>query len=125
MPTHAVNWIEIPVADFDRAVAFYNTIFQRTMFTNMMGGKQMAFLPMDPASRGVGGALVKAAGYVPADIGAKVYLAGGDDLSVVLGRVEAAGGKILEPRMLITPEIGYVAFFRDTEGNRVGLHSPH
>jgi predicted enzyme related to lactoylglutathione lyase len=37
--------------------------------------------------------------------------------------VEAAGGKVLVPKFLITPEIGYCAFFQDSEGNRVGLHS--
>jgi hypothetical protein len=33
------------------------------------------------------------------------------------------GGKILMGRTEINPEIGYMAFFLDTEGNRVALHS--
>lgn len=124
MGQHAVNWIEIPVDDFDRARRFYSAIFDTELFTNTMGGKQMAFLPMDAESRGVGGALVKAEGYTPSSSGSKVYLAAGRDLSAVLNRVQAAGGTILEPKMQVSPEIGYVAFFRDSEGNTIGLHSP-
>lgn len=123
MAPNAVNWIEIPVTDFDRALRFYGAIFDTKLFENMMGPKLMGFLPMDRNPQGVGGAIVKAEGYVPSSDGSKVYLAGGDDLNVVLNRVEAAGGRILEPKTQITPEIGYVAFFRDTEGNTVGLHS--
>lgn len=124
MGPHAVNWIEIPVEDFDRARRFYSAIFDTELFTNAMGGKQMAFLPMDVEARGVGGALVKAEGYTPSNAGSKVYLAAGEDLGVVLNRVQAAGGTILEPKTRVSPEIGYVAFFQDSEGNTVGLHSP-
>ncbi len=123
MSKNAVNWIEIPVEDFDRAKRFYGAIYETELYSNVMGEKQMAFLPMDPSQGGVGGALVKAEGYVPASTGSKVYLAAGDDLNDVLHRVDAAGGKVLEAKTRITPEIGYVAFFRDSEGNTVGLHS--
>ncbi|MBI4986428.1 MAG: VOC family protein, partial [Rhodocyclales bacterium] len=61
----------------------------------------------------------------PGPTGAVVYLDGGDDLATPLGRVAAAGGSIVVPKTLITAEIGYMALFRDTEGNVVGLHSLH
>jgi predicted enzyme related to lactoylglutathione lyase len=51
-----------------------------------------------------------------------VYLSGGEDLSAPLGRVEAAGGKVVMPKTSIG-EHGFCAMFLDTEGNRVGLHS--
>ena len=54
--------------------------------------------------------------------GALVYLNGGDDLSVTLSKVEAAGGKILLPKTAIGPN-GFMAHFTDTEGNKIGLHS--
>jgi predicted enzyme related to lactoylglutathione lyase len=41
---------------------------------------------------------------------------------VSLGKVEAAGGKVLMDKISIG-ENGFIAFFLDTEGNRVGLHS--
>jgi uncharacterized protein len=45
------------------------------------------------------------------------------DLSVELGRVEQAGGKIIIPRTLISEETGFMAVIIDTEGNRIALHS--
>ena len=55
--------------------------------------------------------------------GTVLYLNGGDDLQVSLNRVEGAGGHVLIPKTLISPEVGYFAQFLDTEGNRVGLYS--
>lgn len=40
-----------------------------------------------------------------------------------VGKVEAAGGKIIVPKMAI-PTIGYIAYFQDTEGNMFGLMEP-
>jgi uncharacterized protein len=42
---------------------------------------------------------------------------------MVINRIEAAGGKTTLPKTQITPEIGYMAMFIDSEGNQVALHS--
>lgn len=120
---HAVNWIEIPVLDFERAKSFYNQIFDYQMPENQMGPLRMGFLLYDFQNRGIGGAIVQGEGYVPSDKGAKVYLNGGSDLNIVLNRVESAGGKVIMQKTIITPELGYVAAFNDTEGNFICLHS--
>ena len=120
---HALNWFEIPVTDFERAQKFYAQIFACEIPANPMQGEMLGFLPCDPTVGGVGGALVHGDGYTPSEYGTVVYLNGGDDLQVILDRVEAAGGKILADKFLITETIGYCAFFLDSEGNRVGLHS--
>ncbi|HAY33501.1 MAG TPA: VOC family protein [Ignavibacteria bacterium] len=116
----AINWFEIPVIDFDRAKKFYNEIFDIEMHEEMMGPHQMAFFP----GEGVGGAIVKAEGHKPSLDGALVYLSGGTDLTNIMNRINAAGGKVLQPKTMVTEEIGYIAIFTDTEGNRVALHSP-
>jgi hypothetical protein len=54
-----------------------------------------------------------------------VYLDGGNDLQDILNRVESAGGKILLPKTMISEEIGYMAIFLDSEGNKQALHSPN
>ena len=46
-----------------------------------------------------------------------------DDLAMCCYGEEMEGGKILMPKTQISPEIGYMAFFADTEGNRVAVHS--
>ena len=121
MVTNAVNWVEIPVSDFSRAQKFYSAIFDYDMPANQMGDKMMGFFLAEPG--GVSGAIVQGEGYKPSREGALVYLSGGRDLSVVLGRVEAAGGQIILPKTLITDEIGFIALFVDCEGNKIGLHS--
>jgi predicted enzyme related to lactoylglutathione lyase len=60
---------------------------------------------------------------VPSMTGSTVYLSAGDDLNMVLGRVEAAGGRVLMPKTNMGEMIGNLAFFADSEGNRIGLHS--
>jgi hypothetical protein len=89
----------------------------------MMGPTQMGFLLHDQQNGGIGGAIVKGDGFEPSQKGTKVYLNGGNDLQVVLDRVPEAGGKVVEEKTLIAPEMGYWAGFEDTEGNFVYLHS--
>ena len=73
---------------------------------------------------GVGGALVVGEQHVPKTEGTIVYLGAGDDLAGALTRAEAGGGKVLMGPTRLSDAIGSIAFIQDTEGNRVGLHSP-
>lgn len=118
---NAINWFEIPVTDFARSVKFYSALLDTEMLQMEMGGCMMAFFPCDRES--VGGAIVSGNGYKPSSEGTIVYLNGGEDLNTPLSRVEKAGGKVVLPKTLIREDIGYWAFFLDTEGNKVGLHS--
>ncbi|NBA86827.1 VOC family protein [Emticicia sp. CRIBPO] len=121
--TNALNWFEIPVSDTARAKKFYETILDITMETQTMMGMEMTFFPYDPQSGKVSGALVKGEMHVPGAVGAVVYLNANPDLQLVTDRIEAAGGKIIMPKMHISEDVGYMAFFTDTEGNRMALHS--
>ena len=126
--TNAINWFEIPVADFDRARKFYETIFSYQMPENQMGESRMGFFLYDFKSGKIGGAIVyNPKLYTPSDNGTLVYLNCEPDLKIVLDKVEAAGGKILEPKTVISLEqsLGYWAMITDSEGNRVALHSMH
>jgi uncharacterized protein len=116
-----INWFEIPALDFGRAIAFYKTILAIDIQQADMFGTQMGFFPTD--GKNVSGAIVCGDGYTPSMEGATLYLNGGEDLALVLGRVEQAGGKILVPKTQISPEMGYFAMFMDTEGNKLALHS--
>ena len=119
----SLTWFEIAVSDFQRAKKFYSAIYDYEMHESMMGDTLMGFLPCDFEKGGIGGAICYHDFYTPSHDGAVVYLNGGEDLTVVLYRVEAAGGKIISPKNHVNPEIGFIAFFEDTEGNRIGLHS--
>ena len=119
---NAINWFEIPANDFNRAVKFYGEVLGADIHVEEMAGAQYGFLPKE--GEGVGGAIAKGDMFKPSTEGAKIYLNAGHDLSPFLERVETAGGKVVLPKTKVTDEIGYIAFFRDTEGNEVAFHSP-
>jgi predicted enzyme related to lactoylglutathione lyase len=122
--TNALNWFEIPVTDTARAKKFYETIFDIQMETNEMMGMEMTSFPFSMESNGkVAGALVKGPMHKPSMDGAVIYLNANPTIQTVVDKIEAAGGKVIMPKTKISDEIGYMAFFVDTEGNRMGLHA--
>jgi len=118
-----LNWFEISVSDIARAKKFYETIFSIKMEQQEMMGMKMAFFPAENVNGKVSGALVQSQQHKPSAEGAVIYLNGNPDLNVALGKIESAGGKVVMPKTFIGDDIGNMAFFTDTEGNRVGLHS--
>lgn len=120
---NTLNWFEIAASDISRAKKFYETIFSVKMEQQENMGMQMAFFPSENMNGKVSGALVQGPMHKPSSEGAVIYLNANPDLAVALGKVEKSGGKVLMPKTHIGPEIGYMAFFTDSEGNRVGLHS--
>ena len=120
--TNALNWFEIPVADMQRAKHFYQVIFSIHMDETEMAGILMAMFPGTDGNGKVYGALVQSDYQKPAMEGSVVYLNANPDMNPVLQKIEMEGGKILMPKTEISPEIGFMAFFADTEGNRVALH---
>lgn len=118
---NAINWFEIPATNFNRAKKFYSEIFEAELAVQEILDTKMAFFPAGEGE--VGGAICHGEGHVPSTEGTIPYLNGGEDLSGVLGRVEAAGGEIVQPKTQISEEIGFFAFFLDTEGNKVALFS--
>jgi len=88
-----------------------------------LGPEKMGILPSDPEQGGTSGAIVSGKDYRPNADGVKVYLNGDPDLNIILNRIEAAGGKIVQKKTQINPEISYMAVFEDTEGNIISLHS--
>src|ERR1700744_30861 len=121
---NALNWFEIPANDVNRAQKFYETILDTKMapLQEMMGMKMVSF-PQDMGNGKASGALVESAQHKPSMDGAVIYLNANPDMQPVLDRIEAAGGKVLMPKTPISPEIGAMAFFVDSEGNKVALHS--
>ena len=120
---NALNWFEISVADMNRAKKFYETIFGIQMPEQEMMGMKMAFFPAEDMNGKVSGGLVQGPMHKPSVDGAKIYLNGNPNLDNALSKVVAAGGKVVMPKTHISPEIGHMAHFIDSEGNNVALHS--
>lgn len=117
-----IVWFDLPVSDMERARRFYAEVLGQEVPLMEGTDGSVALFPMDPDGD-VGGDLALGEGQIPSTQGATVYFSGGDDLQPMLDRVEAAGGKVLMPKTNMGPDIGNIAFFLDSEGNRVGLHS--
>ncbi len=120
MAQHTISWFEIMSVDFDRAVKFYESILAVSLQRQEMMGGQMGMFPGEKES--VSGAVWHDAKSRPSVDGTCVYLNADGKLDVVLGRVAAAGGAVLQPRTSIGQH-GFIALIKDTEGNRVGLYS--
>lgn len=122
---HAISWFEIPATDINRAQKFYEAVFQFQMQSMDFGDTKMRMFPIDDPMEGIGGTLIDSGGFhkPSATDGPLIYLNGNPDLQVFLDRVEAAGGKVIMPKTLISDDYGYMGYFLDTEGNRIALHS--
>ena len=122
---NAVGWFEIPTTDMDRAIKFYETVFDLKLERNKVGDLDMAWFPWVEDGMGASGSLIHdPEHFKPSADGVVIYFtAHSGDLANELARVEPAGGKVIQSKTLITEEIGYFAVFLDPEGNRVALHS--
>lgn len=123
--TNSLNWFEIPVTDMNRARHFYQVVFGIHMEQMNIADLEMAGFPGEPGNGKASGALVKSDYHTPSMDGVIVYLNANPAMDDVVSRIEPEGGQVLMGKTLITDEIGYMAFFRDTEGNRVAIHSQH
>lgn len=121
---HAISWFEIPTRDIERAQRFYEAIFNMQMMVMDLQNIQMRLFPLDDPMN-VGGALTYNENfYHPSSTeGPLIYLNGNPDVQNIIDKVEEAGGKVLVPKTMISPDYGFMAVFLDTEGNRIGLHS--
>ena len=120
--TNALNWFEIPATDISRAKKFYEDIFEIKMEEMEMPNMKYAMFPADAMNGKVGGGLAQSPMHTPGVTGAIVYLNANPDLQKVLDRIEKAGGQITMPKTSIGQN-GFMAFFTDSEGNSMGLHS--
>ena len=119
---NVVTWFEIPAANFNRAVTFYERAFGVSLRKETMGPNQLAVFPY-AEGEGVSGCVISAPAYVPGKDGAVIYLNAVAGVDVVLSNAAAAGGKVLLDKTALPPGMGFFAHMLDTEGNRVGVHS--
>tara|TARA_R110002073_G_scaffold139232_2_gene289229 strand:+ start:4509 stop:4997 length:489 start_codon:yes stop_codon:yes gene_type:complete len=122
MKSH-ISIFEIPATDISRAVNFYQAILDINIEKMEMPGMEMGIFPYEEQM--VTGVIMKGEGFKPAADGVTIYLNGGDNLQTILDKVEKNGGKILMSKTAHADENGFFALFLDTEGNRLGLHSPN
>jgi uncharacterized protein len=116
-----VNWFEIPVSDMYRAKDFYEFVFNLTLEIHESPFLFTAWFPMDDKAPGAGGALVQTVSFTPARDGVLIYFSV-EDIEATLKKIMEKGGTLLQPKTAIG-EYGFIGYFLDSEGNRIGLHS--
>jgi len=116
---------EIPVDDLERAKGFYAAAFGWELTTVDMGGGNSyttaTTSPVDdqmmPTERGaINGGMMSRESHTPTP----VVTIGVDSIDDALKKVGAGGGSTVVPRTPI-PEMGAFAYFKDSEGNTMGL----
>jgi predicted enzyme related to lactoylglutathione lyase len=114
-----VAWVEIPVLDMDRALAFYKAVFHLEPIRQITDDvRRVAVLISDNQT---GLSLNQTHNFEPSSTGTLVYLDIEEDFTAHLGRVEAAGGTILQPTTPMDKTTVY-AMIKDTEGNTIAMH---
>jgi uncharacterized protein len=121
---NVVGWFEIPVSNMDRAIKFYETVFDIKISKQDLGDLIMGWFPYADIPGSPGSLVHYKDFYKPSTDGVLIYFtAQSGDLSHELSRVESAGGKVLMQKKLIKEDIGYMGLFIDSEGNRIAIHS--
>ena len=109
---------ELPAEDPQRASRFYSEVFGWS-FSKWDGPEEYLLTSTGEDSQpGINGAVMRQNEC----FGAKTPINIIDVPSVdeYTGKIEAAGGQVIMPKMPV-PGVGYVAYFRDTEGIVSGL----
>ena len=118
-----ISIFEIPATDISRAINFYREILGVEIEKMEFPEIEMGLFPYQDQM--VTGVIMKGEGYEPSTKGVTIYLNGGDNLQTILDKVEKNGGKIIIPKSPHADESGFFAVFHDSEGNKIGLHSPN
>jgi predicted enzyme related to lactoylglutathione lyase len=114
---------EIPADDIDRAKEFYGSIFgwqlsdmpemdYTIVQTTAVDEQQM---PTEPGA--INGGLMRRSADTPSS---PVLTIDVESIDQALKQVEASGGQVVRPRTEI-PGMGAYAYFKDPEGNTLGL----
>jgi predicted enzyme related to lactoylglutathione lyase len=120
-----VVWFELPVTNLDRATQFYETVFDTKLATDQRF-PGIAIFPRRHETATTGALALTHDPQIegrPSTDGTVVYLNCDGELDAVLKRAKAAGGELLQEVAQLPGEMGWIAQFRDLDGNRVGLHA--
>jgi len=117
-PKNTTVWIEIPVTDMEKSMAFYTEVTGVELVLDNSGPNPMAIFQPEDMSVGTAGHLYPG---IPAAAGTgpTVHLAAEGKLEDTMERVKSAGGTVVSPPISIPP--GRFAYCHDLDGNSIGV----
>jgi uncharacterized protein len=117
-----VEHFEIPADDTDRVLNFYKTVFgwevnpvpgidYIRLLATRVDGKMTSERPFD-----INGAIIQRNN----EVSGPVVTISVDDMDAILNKISKTGGEVLRGKTEFGNR-GYTAYFKDTEGNVMGL----
>lgn len=116
MPNSIVHF-EIPADDVKRARKFYEKMFGWKI-TDPMKMDYWSVVTKEKGEEGING------GLMPRKMPGQPFMnyIAVDSIDAFLKKVEKAGGAVVMPKTEIGQGIGWIAVFKDTEGNTMGFY---
>ena len=112
-------WFDIPVDDLDRSVEFYSSVLAVGVTKEQFGDVSFGLLEHKD---GNGGCLVINPDEVAAETGVLLYLNVDGRIRDAVTKVTENGDEVVDDVHSLGPH-GFRASVRDSEGNRIALHS--
>ena len=112
-----VFYFEMPVEDFDRAIKFYETVFNwKITREDRPSGPYYSVKTGEKGEPGINGSFFKKEeGWDKISNVISVH-----DIDAIIKKIKRLGGEIVLPKTVING-VGYLAYFKDTEGNTFGM----
>lgn len=107
---------EIDAENPERAVKFYQTVFGWKIEKWKGPMEYWLIMTGDPKEPGIDGGLAKRTEPQPSTVNTIDV----PSVDQYVGKIQANGGTIIRPKQAI-PGVGYVAYFKDPEGNIFGM----
>lgn len=116
-----ISWFDIPTLNFDRAVKFYQNVFNLTLNIVDCENEKMGCFPDKDVN--VSGCIFYSPEFKPSMDGISISFYC-EKIEDILRRVELNGGNCITAKTKILVEgRGYFAVFSDSEGNRISIYS--
>lgn len=117
---HMISWVDIPVHDLDRAIAFYSALLGEPVEKKNAHGFEFGLLPHEDEN--ISGCLCVMDDRKPCKDGLLVYLNVEGRLERTVEIAKIAGCEILQDLEQVGP-YGHRAIIVDSEGNAIALYS--
>jgi len=115
-----ITWVDMPVLDLDRAISFYSAILAGKVEKEQYEAFTFGLLPH--VQTNVSGCLIPSSAEDIINRGVLIYFNVEGRIDDAINQVSPHGGEIIEAKHSMGPH-GYRAIIKDSEGNRIALHS--
>jgi len=115
-----IVWVDIPVTNLDRAISFYTAVLGAEVTKQEFEQFKFGLLPH--ANTSVSGCLVESPAEHIAEFGPLIYLNVEGRIDDAVAKAKGFDVEVMEEKFQMG-EHGYRAVLRDSEGNRIALHS--